>query len=170
MCARSSAKRAGRRTCHEEFCVASARAPSSRSWLALATCSKRTVAGSSRASPSVSATSVATSERHSNEPTQSSTLRVALLVDACSRSSTSRSTASAVAFPSPTHSLHTSQWVAHSAGDRQISMPSTTACTAGSMATESTRTAHPASSTGRCVGAAASSSMSASSRSWTLVQ
>jgi hypothetical protein len=101
-------------------------ARSRRSKLALATVSMRSVAGSSRASPSASATSVATSERHSNEPTQSSTLRDAFLVDAYSRSSVSRTTASDVLVPSPTHPLQTSQWLAHNAGARHMSMPSIT--------------------------------------------
>ena len=170
MWSRSSAKRAGRRTCHDEFCLASARAPSSRSKLALATAAMRTVAGSSRASPSCSATSVATSERHSNEATQSSTLRDACLVEACSRSSVSRSTASAVPLPRPTHSLQTSQWLAQSAGDKHTSMPSITACTAGSMARESSCSAQPASSIGRCFGSRVSSFTSASERSWMEVQ
>ena len=165
---RSSAKRAGRRTCHDAstFRLASARAPSSRSKLALATAAMRTVAGSASASPSCSATSVATSERHSNEATQSRTLRDACFVEACSRSSVSRSTSSAVALPSPTHSLHTSQCVAHSAGDKQTSIPSITACTAGSVARESSCNAQPASSIGRCLGSRVSSSTSPSERSW----
>ena len=169
-CSRSSAKRAGRRTCHEAFCLASSRAPSSRPELARATCSMRIVAGSSRASPSCSATSVATSERHSNDATQSITLRDACLLEACSRSSVSRTTSSAVALPRPTHSSHTSQWVVHSAGDRQISMPSMTACTAGSIARESSCKPQPASSIGRCWGSCVSSPTSASSRSWIGVQ
>ena len=134
--------------------------------MALATASMRTVAGSSRALPSPSATSVATCERHSNEATQSTTLRDAFLVDACSRSSVSRTTASDVLVPSPTHSLQTSQWLAHSAGARQMSMPSITACTAGSIARESSCKLHPASSIGRCLGSRVSSSTSASSRLW----
>ena len=171
-CSCSSAKRAGRRTCHEafSFCLASARAPSSSARLALATFSMRTVGGSVSALPSRLATSAATSARHSNEATQSRTLRDCWRMDVCSRSSVSRSTASVVALPKPTHSSHTSQWLAQSAGARQISMPSITACTAGSVARESSWSAQPASSIGRCFGSGVSSSTSASSRSWTDVQ
>ena len=138
--------------------------------MALATFSMRTVGGSVSALPSRLATSAATSARHSNEATQSRTLRDCWRMDVCSRSSVSRSTSSAVALPSPTHSLHTSQWLAQSAGDKHTNMPSITACTAGSMARESSCSAQPASSIGRCFGSRVSSFTSASERSWMEVQ
>ena len=118
--------------------------------LALVTVTRRAVGGSAPSAPNASATSVAMSRRHSNDATQSKTLRDACLGATCSASSTRRTTSSAVVLPSPTHSLHTSQCEVHSVGARQISMPSITACTAGSIARERMVKAHPASSIDRC--------------------